>query len=39
LVRVRSVELANASAQMKFAASHAANLRNATGQMLDREAK
>jgi len=39
LVRVRSVELANASAQMKFAASHVTNLRNATGQMLDREAK
>jgi hypothetical protein len=39
LVRLRSVELANSSAQMKFAASHAANLRNATGQMLDREAK
>ena len=39
VVRVRSVELANASAQMKFAASHTANLRNAAGQMLERETK
>lgn len=39
LVRVRSVELANASVQMKFAASHATSLRNAAGQMLQREAK
>ncbi len=39
LVRVRSVELANASVQMKFAASHAASLRKAAGQMLEREAK
>jgi hypothetical protein len=39
MVRVRSVELANASVQMKFAASHTANLRNAAGQMLQRETK
>jgi hypothetical protein len=39
LVRVRSVELANSSAQLKFSASHAANLRNATDQMLQRGVK
>src|SRR5579859_648509 len=39
MVRVRSVELANTSVQMKFAASHTANLRNAAGQMLERETK
>jgi hypothetical protein len=39
LVRVRSVELANSSVQMKFAASHASSLRNATDQMLDRGVK
>jgi hypothetical protein len=38
LVRVRSVELANAGGQLKFSASHATNLRNAGSQILQRGA-
>ena len=38
LVRVRSVELANAGGQLKFSAGHATNLRNAAGQILQRGA-
>ena len=38
LVRVRSVELANAGGQLKFSAGHATNLRNAGSQILQRGA-
>ena len=38
LVRVRSVELANAGAQMKFSAGQTTNLRNAAGQVIQRGA-
>jgi hypothetical protein len=38
LVRVRSVELANAGAQLKFSAGQTTNLRNAAGQVMQRGA-
>ena len=38
LVRVRSVELANAGAQMKFSAGQTTNLRNTAGQIMQRGA-
>jgi hypothetical protein len=39
LVRVRSIDLANAGAQLKFSAGHANTLRNSTDQMLGRGVK
>ncbi len=39
LVRVRSIDLANAGAQLKFSTAHANTLRNATDQVLGRGAK
>ena len=39
LMRVRSIDLANASAKVKFSAGSNTNLRNATGQILDRTAR
>jgi hypothetical protein len=39
LVRLRSIELADASAQLKFSSGNAATLRNSTGQILGRTAR
>jgi hypothetical protein len=38
LVRLRSIDLANAGAQLKFSAAHTTTLRNTTGQVLGRGA-